>query len=105
MLEDDTEPETTNVQPDSQCSSASEEILFHGKSAKSRKTARESREYIDDSDSSADLNLLEEMVNQLSDAETDDNEDTSAPPKSTIMFNQPLTKSYRTPYSLFGTHQ
>ena len=59
--------------------------MFHGKSAKSRKTARESREYIDDSDSSADLKLLEEMVNQLSDAETDDNKDTSATPKSTII--------------------
>ena len=37
--------------------------MFYGKSAKSRRTAK-SREYIDDSDRSADLALLEEMVGQ-----------------------------------------
>ena len=51
--------------------------MFHGKSAKSRRTAK-SREYIDDSDSSADLALVEEMVNQLDESEKEN--DTSASP-------------------------
>ena len=78
-LEPDTEPETTNgnVQPDSQCSSASEEILFHGKKAKSRKVVK-SRKYIDD-ESSDDLEQLEQLADQLCDIDSEDDDDEDPP--------------------------
>ena len=81
-LEPDTETETShcNVQTDSQVSSASEEILFHGKSAKKRKTVK-SRENMEetDSDSSDDLEYLEDLAQQVSDIDSDTDDERGTP--------------------------